>query len=298
MAGGLFFGTANLGDTSATPELPVSLTYPDPKYAALRMDRSGTLDDFTTVTLRALKLYQQEILRRAPATWIPLIAGYPYQKIAEASFIKTRSNLETFKDFYFLYPFADLVTYTIKYQAPAGFKKAFGAEKMRPPRWCETVQISEEAGMYYDIYAHEMDNLIQFDCWSSTGRGADYLIVWYKRFMEYMKGSIMKQGFQKISFWERGVDKDVTSWRDDIAVRSLTYLVKTEEFYVVPTKLISRISFDMQVVSSFDEQQQDFIKKWNGIPEPSGCECSGSVALLPGLLKTGYNTITEDLIPC
>ena len=297
MAGGLFFGNTNLNAPAPTPQLPVSLTYPDPKFAAMRMDRNGTLDSFTTVALRALKLFQQDILKRAPSTWIPLVGGYPYQKVSEASAPKTRSNLSNFNDFYFLYPFADLVTYTIKYQAPAGFKKAFGAEKMRPQRWCETVQVTEEPGVYYDIYAHEMDNLIQFDCWSSTGRGADNLAAWFKYFMEFMKGPIMQQGFQKISFWERGVDKDVTAWRDDIAVRSLTYLVKTEEFYIVPTGLISRISTDIEVVSSLDQQQQDFIRKWSGIPEPSGCECSGSVPLLSGLINAGVNTITEDS-PC
>lgn len=295
---GIFFGISNLNDP-IEPQPVVSLTYPDPRYALMKMDRNGTLDSFTTVVLRALKLFQDEILQRAPATWIPLVAGYPMQKIQEASFIKTRSTIENFDDFYFLFPFADVVTYTLKYQAPAGFKKAFGAEKMRPPLKKETLQVQETPGVYYDIYSHYMDNLVQFDCWSSTGRGADNLAAWFKYFMEFMKGPIMRQGFEKISFWERGIDKDVTSWRDDIAVRSLTYLVKTQEMYVVPTGLITKINMDINVATSFDEQVSDFIRQYKGIPEPpSGCIEASSVPLLSGLPIPGANELTDNSCPC
>lgn len=297
MAGGLFFGNTNL-NAPVEPKQAFSLTYPDPRYARYKMDRNGTLDSFTTVTLRALKFFQEKILQRAPATWVPLVAGYPMQKINEASIIKTRSNLNNFDDFYFLQPFADLVTYTLKYQAPAGFKKAFGAEKMRPPLWRETIRVDDQPGVYYDVYSHIMDNMIQFDCWSSTGRQADTLAAWFKYFMEFMKGPIMKQGFQKISFWERGIDKDVTSWRDDIAVRSLTYLVKTEEMYIVPTSLITQINADIQVTTSFNQQEADFVKQYRGIPILSGCIEPSSVPSLSGLNYPVTADIVDNSCAC
>jgi len=290
---GVFFGTTNLND-GFVPKAPLSLDYPVPDLARIKMDRAGTLDNFTTVTLRALKFFEQKILKRDPNTWFPLVAGYPYQKIQETSFIKTRSNLSSFNDFYFLYPFADLVTYTVKYQAPAGFKEAFGKEKMRQPQYRETVRVEEHAGLLYEITSAPMDNLIQFDCWSSTGRGADNLVELFKTFMDFMKGSIMRQGFDKIQFWERGVDADVTAWRDDIAVRSIQYYVRTQEFSVVPKSLITAINAELAVTSSFDDQVNDFVREIRGIPLNSGCIAPSSIPLISGLQSIGTVQLLDN----
>lgn len=290
---GVFFGTTNLND-GVKPKDPLSLDYPMPDLSRIKMDRNGTLDNFTTLTLRAMKFFQQKILKRDPNTWVPLVAGYPYQKIQEASFIKTRSNINDFNDFYFLYPFADLVTYTVKYQGPAGFKEAFGKERMRQPQYRETVRVEEIPGLLYEITSAPMDNLIQFDCWSSTGRGADNLTAWFKYFMEFMKGSIMRQGFDKIQFWERGVDADVTAWRDDIAVRSIQYYVRTQEFSVVPTSLITAINAELAVTSSFDDQVNDFVREIRGIPLNSGCIAPSSVPLISGLQSIGTVALLDN----
>ncbi len=290
MGAGMFFGTTNL-NPGFKPEDAVSLTYPD--VPLLKMDRNGTLDNFTTVVLRAMKFFQRNIMKRAPATHVPLVAGYPSQKILESSFIKTRTNINDFNELYYLDPFANLVTYTIKYQGPMGYKKVFGEERARAPILRETLKVKEQPGVVYDVYTQMMDNLIQFDCWSSTGRGADNLIAWFKYFMEFMKGPIMQQGFTKIQFWERGVDRDVTSFRDDIAVRSLQFYVQTQEQYIVPTSLIKQIGIDIETSLSFDEELVSFLADQSEV-SPSGANFLNLVPVLSGLRSTGSSTLTEN----
>lgn len=270
------FGTHNLNN-GKVPVRTVDLDYL--ALPRLKMDRAGTIEDFGEVCLRAIKYFQKEILHRAPKTWVPILANYPLQKIYPASQISETKigpqrvsfdKLARIDDYYFLHPFAEMVTYTLRYQAPAGFKKAFGPEKMRAMILQETLQVKEMPGVVYQVYTAETDNLYQFDCWASNGRKADELAQWFKYFMEFMKGSIMRQGFQKISFWERGIDRDITSWRDDIACRSLQYLVKMEEFYLIPRTVISSIDADIRVTYSLDDAQDEFIREMGGIPVSSG----------------------------
>jgi hypothetical protein len=271
------FGTTNLNN-GFVPTRAVSLSDFNPDR--LKMDRAGSLADFGEVALRAIKFYQKNFLRTAPKTWIPIVANYPLQKIYPASQPSetaigpqrvTFDKIARMDDYYFLYPFANLVTYTLRFQAPAGFKKPFGQERMRNLQLREVIRVKELPGVVYEVYAGVTDNLFQFDCWSSTGRGAEQLADWFKRFMEFMKGSIMRQGFQKIEFWERGIDRDVTAWRDDIACRSLQYLVKMEEFFVIPKSTISTINTDIQLRYDMDGAEEDFIREMAGLPEGSGC---------------------------
>jgi hypothetical protein len=261
--GNMFMGTTNLNGTVVPTDL-TSLEYPD--LPRLKMDRHGTIEDFTTVALRAMKLFQGKIMKRGRETWVPLVASYPGQKITENSFIRTRTDLKTLEDFYFLHPFADLVTYTLRFQAPAGIHTAFGKERQRAPQHRETFSVPDQPGILYEVVALPMDNLVQFDCWSSTGRGADNLASWFKTFMEFMKGSIMRQGFSKIEFWERGVDKDVTQWRDDIACRTLQYYVRTEEFYIIPRTAVTQINLELEVHYDLDEESDLFLREMQGHP--------------------------------
>lgn len=264
--GSSYFGTSDLNNGASTPD-PVSLTYPD--LPLTKMRRHGTIDDFSTLVLRGMKIYQEKFLKRAKATWVPLVMGYPMTKMSDSSRIDFK-DIQTLDDYYYLYPFCNVITYTMRFQAPAGYRKAFGAEKMRAPMHKEDLRVVDQPGLIYGVETHEMDNLVQFDCWSSTGRGADELVEWFKKFMEFFKGSIMLQGFQKIQFWERGVDKDVQKWRDDISVRSLQYLVKSEEHYLIPQRLISEIDLEMRVDRNLtDEQKVFFDAVVAGVP-PSG----------------------------
>ena len=76
----------------------------------------------------------------------------------------------------------------------------------------------------------------------------------------------MRQGFQKVEFWEREIDNDVTQWREDIAVRSLRYLVRTEEQFIKPTGLITQIDAQVAVRSSLNDEQETLIRTLRGIP--------------------------------
>jgi hypothetical protein len=261
-----YFGIEDLNNGKLNSE-PISLTYPD--YPVTKMRRAGVIDDFSTLVLRGMKIYQEKFLKRSKKTWVPLVMGYPMTKMSESS-RKQFLDITSLDDYYYLYPFCNLITYSMVFQCPAGYEKPFGAKKMRAPMRKEELRSTDKPGLIYGVDTLELDNLVQFDCWSSTGRGADELVDWFKRFMEYFKGSIMQQGFQKIQFWERGIDKDITTWRDDIAVRSLKYLVRSEEHYSIPQRLISEISLEMRVDRNLTEEQQDFFNSVKGIPIPSG----------------------------
>ncbi len=280
---GLFFGTRNLGDYAEVEPALRSLES-DGGLPRLTMDRCGTLDDFTTVVLRALRVFQGNILKRDKKTWVPLLAGYPHATVHQNS-NATMESLTKLDDYYFLDPFCDLVTYTLKYQAPGGSQKAFGQEKMRPPTLRKTVPVEGQPGLYMETWAAVTDNLVQFDCWSSDGRGADKLADWFKYFMQFMKGPIMRQGFQKVEFWEREIDSDVTQWREDIAVRSLRYLVRTEEQFIKPTGLVTQIDAQIAVRSSLNDEEESLIRSLRGIPA-SGFDPSPEVSIsgMPDLM--------------
>ncbi len=285
-----YFGTRDLNNGVVTPE-PLTMTYPD--IPATKMDRAGSVDDFSTLVLRGMKIYQERFLKRDKKTWVPLVMGYPMTSPNDSSRIDFK-DIKTLDDYYFLHPFCDLVTFTLRYQAPAGYKKAFGTEKIRASLWKENLYSHNHPGVAYGVHTNEMDNLVQFDCWSSTGRGADLLADWFKQFMEFFKGSIMKQGFQKIQFWERGIDKDITKWRDDISVRSLQYLVKTEEFYTIPQKLISGIDLELSVERSLNEEEDLFIHSVTGV-DPSGLTDDVDLApIISGVNSLSTSTLVES----
>ena len=294
------FGLADLNPSYQTVEW-ASIEEPWPLIPRTKMRRNGTLDNFSTVVFRAFTYFQQYILKKAPKTWVPIVAGYPQIKIYPASQptltqIGLKREIGTIKrvdDYYFLNPFVDLVTYTLKYQAPAGYKKAFGSEKMRRPTMVETFPVSGAPGLLYEVQTEMMDNLIQFDCWSSTGRGADKLADLFKEFMRFMTGSIMAQGFGHIKFWERGVDKDLTGWRDDISVRTLQYYVGTQEMSIIPRGTINNISFDLGITEGANTDQDYFVRHVIGDQPfpPSGYYDPSGLALYPdGLVNTNQGT--------
>lgn len=288
--GSSYFGTTDLNNGVYTPE-PTSLTYPD--LPLTKMRRAGAINDFPTLVLRGMKIYQEKFLKKAKPTWVPLVMGYPSTLVKDSSRIEYK-DIKTLDDYYYLYPFCNVVTYTLRFQGPAGSRKPFGTEKLRAPMRKEDLRVNELPGTLYGVNTLEMDNLVQFDCWSSTGRGADELVDWFKKFMEFFKGSIMQQGFQKIQFWERGIDKDVQKWRDDIAVRSLQYLVRSEEHFLIPQRMISEIDLEMRVDRNLtDEQKVFFDAVKSGIP-PSGL-ISDEVDIDP--LISGLNEVsTTSLI--
>lgn len=298
------FGIADLNNNRVLPPWN-SIEAKYPIIPPMTMNRNGTLGDFSTVTLRAFRYYQEHILLRDPKTWVPLLTGYPLQKVNAASLPtetqigKKReiNKITRIDDYYYLFPFADLVTYSLKYQAPKGFKKAFGSEKERTSTKVETFPVSGVPGLLYEVHSRPMDNLIQFDCWSSNTRGADNLIEFFKYFMEFMKGSIMLQGFGHIQLWERGTDKETYAWREDIAYRSLQYYVETQDFYIIPRYQTNHVFFDLQVQGGINAEQDYFVKhviEDQAYP-PSGCyQYPSGIVIISGYTpSTGTNFLIE-----
>jgi hypothetical protein len=258
------------------------------------MDRNGTIEDFSTITLRALKFFQGNILKRSKDTWVPLLVGYPQKKVHEASNSKVRSSITSLDDFYFLNPFADLVTFTLEWQGPAGMNKAFGTEKQRGAQHREYLLVDDQPGIAYDIEGRPMDNLVRFDCWSSTGRNAGNLATRFKIMMEYMKGSIIRQGFRRVEFWERAQDKDVTRWRDDISCVSLRYYVGTEEISITPKTLITQIDWEMRINQNPDEEQEAFLREIAGLSS-SGYVITPEANPFVSGMSTGTTELLEHL---
>lgn len=298
------FGIADLNNNQVpVPWRSLESTYPI--IPPMTMNRAGTAGDFSTVILRAFRYYQEFILKKDPRTWVPIIAGTPQQKIYPASqptetkigIQRSLGNISRLDDYYFLHPFADMVTYTLKYQAPKGYKKPFGAEKIRRPDKIETFPVSGVPGLYYEVYSQPMDALYQFDCWASNSRAADNLADFFRYFMEFMKGSIMLQGFGHIQFWERGIDKETFAWREDIAWRSLQYYVELQDFYFVPTNQIKSVGFQLQLQEGYSSEDEYFVRhviQDQSYP-PSGVYPypSGIVTMSGYTPSTGTNLLIE-----
>jgi len=274
---GLGFGTGNLNDNFEPDNDLRSLEYPgDANVPRLRMDRWGLIEEFPEVVLRAIKYYQDEIMHKAKETWVPVVVGYPIEKVHPDSMIDLRSDLTSLNDMYFLRPFADMISYSLVRQTPMGLDGMFSAKRARPALFKETFPVDGHPGMFYQVSSYHLDNLVQFDCWSSNTRGADYLASWFKTFMEVMKGSIERQGYAKILFVERGEDKTIPNFREDITCRSLRYFVRSEEQHIIPVSTLKQIDLDTQVRYSLDSEEDVFLREMQGLPvsgytpEPSG----------------------------
>lgn len=286
----LFLGTENLNN-SITPEEIASESYPN--TPRLKADRHGTLRDFTMVMLRAFAYYQDKIKKKARDTWIPILHGHPHQKLKDASYIKQIKHPD---DYYFVNPFCELITYDLQLQAPQGMHKAFGAEKLRNWQFRERIRDQQYPDVSYNVMARTHDNLIRFNCWASNGRAADWLADFFKEFTVWMTGSIMRQGFGKFMFLERGIDEQIPKWRDDIAVRTLQYYLKTEEHWLIPnvdiTALSKEISIDYTAVNDFDSYTRSIVYSVASGVFPSGIDGS-TVPSYSGVTNLGYTTYLE-----
>ena len=110
------------------------------------------------------------------------------------------------------------------------------------------------------MHGQWFDNLVQFDIWASNGRTAEQRAVWFQRTMELLKGTLMRQGVQKLAFWSRLEDDTITKWRSDIAVRSLRYYVRTEELQLIRAGKIQSVDVYANVQYDLREDEDELAK--------------------------------------
>lgn len=146
---------------------------------------------------------------------IDFVSAYP-QKQAEP---------ETWKD---------TITYKVARREPGTIQShPFEGRKEIKPRLRQTIIDPDFPNYHIEIMGQWFDNIIQFDCWSTTNRGADSLIEWFEDFVLKYTWVWKKNGVQEMLYMNRSIDEDVTKWRDDIVNRTLYYYFRTEKIFPI-----------------------------------------------------------------
>lgn len=143
------------------------------------------------------------------------------------------------------------ITYYLVRREPGSVgDKPFGSPKERKPRYRSFERdLSFDPTVQVSMHGQLFDNIAQFDCWAKEASEADSLADYFEQFLALWTGVIEYNGIERIWYWSRGEDAVETSWRNDIAVRSLQYFFRTEDVDVQMDYLRRGISV---VVSTSD----------------------------------------------
>ena len=140
----------------------------------------------------------------------------------------------------------DTITYRVLRREPGTLQShPFDGRKEIKPRVRQTIVDPDYPDHHIQIMGQWFDNLIQFDCWSVTNNGADSLISWFEDFLFRYTWVWKKNGVQEILYMDRGIDTEVTKWRDDIVNRTLVYYFRTEK--IVPIRTHDFTQIDLYV---------------------------------------------------
>ncbi len=130
----------------------------------------------------------------------------------------------------------DTITYKVSRREPGTVQAhPFDGRKEIKPRVRQTIVDPDYPNHHVQIMGQWFDNLLQFDCWSVTNNGADSLITWFEDFLFRYTWVWKKNGVQEILYMNRGMDEEITKWRDDIVNRTLVYYFRTEKIVPVRT---------------------------------------------------------------
>jgi hypothetical protein len=83
-----------------------------------------------------------------------------------------------------------------------------------------------------EVYGQWFDNIVQFDCWSTSNPQANMLVTWFEDFMELYIPILKRNGVQEALYWQRQDDKVLQAFRDDIDNRTVQYYFRTEKLRV------------------------------------------------------------------
>jgi hypothetical protein len=79
------------------------------------------------------------------------------------------------------------------------------------------------------VWGQWFDNLVQFDCWSTSNFEANRLIYWFEDFMDLYAPVLINNGVNQLLYWQRQQDQTIERWRDDIDNRTVQYYFRTEK---------------------------------------------------------------------
>lgn len=123
--------------------------------------------------------------------------------------------------------------YLVRRESGSIGDRPFGAHRERRPRFRSfDKEFQIDPTTQIDMHGQVFDNIAQFDCWSKEASEADLLVDYFEHFLKLWTGVIAYNGIERIWYWSRGMDAVETSWRNDIAVRSLQYFFRTEDVTV------------------------------------------------------------------
>jgi len=136
----------------------------------------------------------------------------------------------------------DTITYRVLRREPGTLQShPFDGRKEIKPRVRETIVDPDYPNHHIQVMGQWFDNNLQFDCWSVTNNGADSLISWFEDFLFRYTWVWKKNGVQEILYVSRGMDDEITKWRDDIVNRTLIYYFRTEKIVPIRTHDFTQI---------------------------------------------------------
>ena len=141
----------------------------------------------------------------------------------------------------------DTIVYRIKRREPGTVgHHAFEPPVELRPRVREQKPDKDHPGQHIQILGQWFDNIIQFDCWSVLNNRADDLIEWFEDFMFKYTWVWKKNGVNEILYWMRNTDTESSEWRNDLAVRTVSYYFRTE-------KIVQIKEYDFRQISLYLE---------------------------------------------
>ncbi|RKZ07408.1 hypothetical protein DRQ25_11675 [Candidatus Fermentibacteria bacterium] len=165
----------------------------------------------------------------------------------------------------------DTITFKVDRREPGTIQShPFDGRKEIKPRVRQIIVDPDYPDFHVQILGQWFDNLLKFDCWSVTNRGADNLISWFEDFLFKYTWVWKKNGVQEILYMNRSMDEEVIKWRDDIVNRTLYYYFRTEKIILLREHDFTQ--FD--IIASLGSSIYD--------PTPSGIQASGVTVINDG----------------
>jgi len=150
-----------------------------------------------------------------------------------------RANLEG--ELKNLPPIVPTITWSLKTVEPGGIGKAFDSRKELKPRLRESTKDPYVSGHTVEIWGQWFDNIVQFDAWTSGFKASERLLSWMEQFLKLYTGYLREQGVNQMFFWRRHEDTQLSSWRQQMPVKSTQFYFRTEEIEAVYQRDILKI---------------------------------------------------------
>lgn len=134
----------------------------------------------------------------------------------------------------------EVITYNILSRKPGTFENQKVSQAMSDRNIRQRTKIFREAyadpdnpGSRIYTFGQWFDNLVEFDMCARTNKTANKRALWFEDFMETWAWYFKANGVLDIRFEERGADAISAPENRKLAIRPMTYLVRTEKITVI-----------------------------------------------------------------